>query len=108
MPASKVWTRRRAGTRPFGETTTVEQLRGRLADLTAYQQEAAARERSLETVIAALCTENTDLNTRLGEARIAAAAADARADSVEARYTQLLTVLSDPAQRGAAVKGPDA
>ncbi|MBQ1062000.1 hypothetical protein [Micromonospora sp. C41] len=78
---------------------------GRLADLTAYQQEASARERGLETVIAALCTKNTDLSTLLGEARIGAAAADARADSVEALHPATHRPVR-PAQRSAALKGP--
>lgn len=82
-------------------TQRIKDLQQRNADLTEQHRTDAERERNLDTVVAALRTENTALNDRLNDARVAAAAADARAVAAEARYTELLTVLSPPARPGA-------
>ncbi|GIF41343.1 hypothetical protein Axi01nite_56540 [Actinoplanes xinjiangensis] len=89
-------------------TQRIKDLTQRNTDMTDQQRTSAEREKKLDTVVAALREENTALNTRLNDARVTVAAADARAEAAEARYTELLTVLSDPARRGAAPKGPTA
>jgi chromosome segregation ATPase len=85
-----------------------EVLQTRLADLTGQHQAAQQRAEKLENVTASLREENAALTRRLTEALTAAAAADARAESAETRYTQLLDALSDPARFCELLKGSKA
>ncbi|KUL30870.1 hypothetical protein [Actinoplanes awajinensis] len=86
-------------------TQRIEDQQQRLADLTELRQAATGREKDQAAVAAALRAENTALTGHLHDARVATAAAEARATAAEARYTELLTVLSDTAQRGATAEG---